>query len=293
MPVNPGIEYQKSEREFSEAQNPKDKLNALYKMLSTCPKHKSSEHLQKEIKERIKKYKGLIEKEKQQRKGKSSSLQIKKEGAAQICIVGTTNAGKSTLLAKLTNAKPEIASYPFTTKKPEIGTLDYKGVKIQVIELPSIVKNFVETEKGASFLSIIRFADLTILKYNTEKEKTLILKELKENEIDTKIIIPKGNTEELKDQIWKILNLIKVYTKQPGKEKDFPPVALKKDSTVYDLALIVHKDFIKKFKISDGKRIKIIKPWARVWGKSARFDGQQVGFEHVLEDDDIVELHRK
>ena len=47
------------------------------------------------------------------------------------------------------------------------------------------------------------------------------------------------------------------------------------------MAAHVHKDFIRKFR------------FARIWGKSAKFDGQQVGIEHKLKDDDIVELHLK
>ena len=75
------------------------------------------------------------------------------------------------------------------------------------------------------------------------------------------------------------LDLIKVYTKQPGKKPDYPPIALKKESAIRDLALHIHKDFIKKFR------------FARIWGSSARFPGQEVGLNHRLYDDDIVELH--
>ena len=65
MPVNPGIEYQKAEREFSESTTVIEKLRVLRLMLAKVPKHKGTEHLQKEIKERIKKYTSLLEKEKQ------------------------------------------------------------------------------------------------------------------------------------------------------------------------------------------------------------------------------------
>ena len=125
MPINAGYEYGKAEAEFNQASTVQEKLQALKKMLATMPHHKGSEGLQKEIKTKISKYKELIEKEKKQKKGSGKSLTIKKEGAATICIVGTVNSGRSTLLKKLTNANVEIASYPFTTKKPEVGILDY------------------------------------------------------------------------------------------------------------------------------------------------------------------------
>ena len=75
--------------------------------------------------------------------------------------------------------------------------------------------------------------------------------------------------------------LIKVFTKTPGKKRDWPPVALDVGSTIRDLAEAVHKDFIHKFK------------FARMWGKSARFAGQTQGLNHELMDDDIVEFHLK
>ena len=87
--------------------------------------------------------------------------------------------------------------------------------------------------------------------------------------------------QEFEEKIWNSLDIIKVYTKQPGKEKDYPPVALKKGSTIQDLAEIVHKDFVKNFK------------YARVTGKSVKFENMRCGLDHVLFDEDIVEFHTK
>ena len=81
--------------------------------------------------------------------------------------------------------------------------------------------------------------------------------------------------------MWRRLNLIKVSTKQPGKKPDYPPVALEKGSQIKNLAEHVHKDFLKNFK------------FARVWGKSVKYQGQRCGLTHILKDDDIVELHLK
>ena len=89
------------------------------------------------------------------------------------------------------------------------------------------------------------------------------------------------NLEKLRKVVFDKLDLIKVFTKTPGKKKDYPPVALSKGVTVKDLAATVHKDFLKKFK------------FARVWGKSVKFDGASVGLNHKLKDDDVVELHLK
>ena len=91
----------------------------------------------------------------------------------------------------------------------------------------------------------------------------------------------KTNIEKLKDEIFQTLKLIRVYTKSPGKKHDWPPVALHDGDEVATLAKVIHKDFIKRFS------------FARIWGKSAKHDGQKVGLEHELMDEDIVEIHTK
>ena len=91
----------------------------------------------------------------------------------------------------------------------------------------------------------------------------------------------RANIENLKEELYDLAGIIRVFTKSPGEEPAYPPIALKKGSTVLDVAERIHKDFAKNFK------------YARVWGKSAKFPGQRVGPDHVLEDGDIVEIHAR
>ena len=279
MPINASPQYNAAEKEYLAAQTPEEKLEKLKKMLSLAPKHKSSENLLKELKARMVRLKTLIAKQKASRKG-GFSLSIKKQGAAQITLVGATNTGKSTLLKNLTNAKIKISDVHFTTTRPVQGMLDYEGIKLQIVEIPAIKENYIETSLGPTNLSIARQSDLLILMFNNKKELDLIKKELKHGEVNIQFILFK-NQKNLPNLIWKKLNLIKIHTKQPGKKPKFPPLALKKGSVIKDLAEHVHKDFIKQFK------------YARIWGKSSKFEGQRVGLNHKLKDDDIVELHIK
>jgi ribosome-interacting GTPase 1 len=86
------------------------------------------------------------------------------------------------------------------------------------------------------------------------------------------------NLEQLKRMLFERLEIIRVYSKAPGKEPDFKePFILKKGDTVEDFAGKVHQDFASKLKT------------ARVWG-TAVYDGQLVQREHELSDSDIVEL---
>ncbi len=275
MVTNPGYEYANAVKQFEAAKTDEDRLNALRLMYQTAPKHKSSEKLLADIKSKIAKLRVKIEK---QQKKTGLQLSIKKEGAAQIVIVGTTNSGKSTLLKKLTNAKVEIAPYEFTTKEPVVGILDYKGIKLQIIEIPAVVPNFKNTEKGPFLLSLIKQSDLVVLLFNSPQEKKMLDHELQEINIP---ILIYNNQENIVDEIWSRLDIIKIYTKQPGHKPAYPPLALKKGSIIEDLAEHIHKDFIKKFR------------FARIWGKSAAFPGQQLGLKHRLEDNDVVELHLK
>jgi ribosome-interacting GTPase 1 len=279
MPINAKPEYLKLELEYPLARTSEEKLRILQKMLQTAPSHKGAEKLRNGIKQKISKYKKILEKEKKSKKG-SKGFSIKKEGAAQVTIIGVTNSGKSTLLSRITNAKPKIADYEFTTKKPEVGTMNYKGIIVQVIEIPAITKNSIEKEHGPAFWGITRDSDLIII---TDKDTQLIKKELEDADIENKKITinPDVDSEKIKSLVWKNLNLIYVYTKSPGKEKDQPPVALPKKSTVRDLTLKVHKDFLKNF------------DYAKVWGPSAKHPAMRVGLNHKLKEEDVIEIHTK
>ena len=280
MPINAGFEYQRLEKEYANADTIEDKLKVLQQMLQASPSHKGAERLRNDIKQRISKYKKILEKEKQSKKG-ARGFSIKKEGAAQIVVIGCTNVGKSTLLSNITNAKPLIADYEFTTVKPEIGTLDYKGIILQVVEIPAITKNYLNKENGPAFMGIVRGSDLIIILHKDKKDLSLIKKELRDSEINNKKITISKKEDNVRNKIWKNLNLIYVYTKSPGKEKDYPPVALRKKSTVKDLTLKVHKDFFKNF------------DYAKIWGPSAKHLGMKVGLNHKLKEKDVVELHTK
>lgn len=269
MPTNVTYEYSAAEKRYLAAITIEDKIKALQDMLAAVPKHKGTEHLRSELRARLAKFKKQQIKQKARRSG--YSLSIKKEGAAQICLIGT-NMEKSILLRQLTNAKPQLFY------KPQIGTMDYYGIKLQIVEIPIITKNFSETELGPTLLSIINQADLMILFFDNKEEYELLQKELKD--IKTPFIIY-NNQKNLPDLIWKRLNLIKVYTKQPGKKPTYPPIALHSGATVRDLASHIHKDFIKKFR------------FARIQGSSVKFNNAQAGLNHKLKDNDIVEVHLK
>jgi len=146
MATNAGVEYFLAEQKYRGAKTPEEKLAALEEMLRMAPRHKAAGNLLNQIKQKISKIRKELETKRLKKGSSGKSLLIKREGAARVVIAGTTNSGKSTLLKKITNAKPAIAEYEFTTKEPEVGIMDYNGIKIQVIEMPAIVENFKNTK---------------------------------------------------------------------------------------------------------------------------------------------------
>mgnify|MGYP000593996796 CR=1 FL=1 len=91
------------------------------------------------------------------------------------------------------------------------------------------------------------------------------------------------NIDELKELIFTRLNFIRVFLKEIGKKPDLEePMVLRKGTTLADVCNRIHRDFVKKFR------------FAKIWGKSAKFPGQQFrNLDKKLEDGDIVEIHIK
>ncbi len=281
----------------------KQKINELKKIAEELPSFTSGAYaeIRKWIQEEIGKTKTRAKVKHQDWIG------VKKEGAAQIVLVGAPNIGKSSLLKALSDIQIKVANYAFTTLKPIPSIIKYEGIEVQLVEIPGLIKGAHEDKGGGKrLLGIIRGADGIVVMHDLSRsteEVKMILNELDKagiekpliiaaNKIDLgtenleklkkefpdKIIVPISvkqeiGLEELKKQAWKLTNLIKVYTQE--KEQ---PIALPKGATVKELAEKVHKDFVKKFK------------HAIVTGTSAKFPKQRVGLGHVLEDGDVVEI---
>lgn len=138
MPANLSPEYKAAEAAFRRARDPKERLEWLREMLRTIPKHKGTDHLQADIKSRIKE---LTEELIGPRKGgvrSGPATVIHPEGAAQIALLGGPNVGKSALHAVLTGSHAETGPYPYTTQFPLPGMLSYEDIHFQLLDLPPV-----------------------------------------------------------------------------------------------------------------------------------------------------------
>jgi uncharacterized protein len=326
MPANLTAAYRTAEAAYKAAVTREEKLAALEEMLRAIPKHKGTEKMQAGLRSRISKLKKEPASKKAGARGPSH--RIPREGAGQVVLVGAPNAGKSSLVAHLTAADPDVAPYPMSTREATPGMMPYGDIAFQLVDLPPLCDEYVESW----VYDLVRAADLAWLVVSLDAplegaetvERLLAGKAIQllpahfeppEDRRPGWIYLPtllvvtgvdrpgaRGDIEvleELTDLDWRpmgvsalsgeglktlgdrtfeALDIIRVYTREPGHEPDLEhPFTLPRGSTVGNLARAIHADIAARLK------------WARVWGSSA-FDGQRVMAEHVLQDGDVVEI---
>jgi ribosome-interacting GTPase 1 len=329
MAANLTPQYLEAEAEYKKARTAEERLECLQRMWSLLPKHKSSEKLQADLKTRISETKKEIEHERRSPKKGGVSYKVPRQGAGQVILVGPPNGGKSRILTRLTRATPEVAPYPFTTREPHAGMMDWEDVRVQLIDTPPVTADYIEPYLS----SMVRAADRCLLVLDLADDdgpfaaeavleklagvKTVLVGEPPAEAEDAGIVYVRTllvankltapgagdrleivremfgprfpvyaidaehgeGLEELRDVVYRSLNVIRVYSKKPGKPPDMAsPFTCPAGSTVQQMAELVHRDFAQKLKS------------ARIWGTGV-YDGQTVTREHVLHDKDVVELH--
>ncbi len=158
MPANLTPQYLAAEQRYKEAVTTQAKIEALEEMMAVIPKHKGTEKLRAELRRKLAKVRN--ESGKKHGASKASAMySVQRDGAGQVVLVGGANTGKSSLLASLTKATPEIADYAFTTRFPQPGMMPYEDINIQLVDMPPIDPNFYEPWMGG----IIRQAELALL----------------------------------------------------------------------------------------------------------------------------------
>jgi ribosome-interacting GTPase 1 len=327
MPTNVPPEYFEVEKQYRAATSPAEKIEYIEELLSIIPKHKGTDRLRGDWRRRLSKLKSAS----QSKKGTGrqiSAYHIDKEGAGQAVLVGPPNVGKSALVVALTNARPEVANFPFTTWQPTPGMMPMENIQFQLVDTPPLNPEFIEPD----LIDLIRRADLILLvvdlqtdpvqqledtvalleehrilpmrrkeRYAGQRRLTFIPFLVLANKNDDESsdenyqifcellegnwpLIPVSattgrNLDLLKQTVYKLLGIIRVYSKARGKEPDFTaPLIMQKGDTIEEFAAKIHKDFVQNLKM------------ARIWGDGV-YDGQLVGRDHVLQDGDVIELH--
>ncbi len=240
------------------------------------------------------------------------TIAVRREGVAQVALVGAPNAGKSSLLHALSHVQIKIGDYAFTTLRPVAALTRIGGVLVQLVEIPGLIAGANEDRGGGrALLGVLRGADAIVYCQDVRASHDA-LKDVKEEValagIDlpsllavTKMdeakaadlaalqaavpdlpvvgvsIIDDDSLAAFKEAIWELTGLIRVYLRH-NKTVDDEPLAMQPGATIIDVAMAVHKEM--------GAACR----GAHLWGPSARFDGQQVGREHHVQDGDTVEI---
>ncbi len=382
-------QFEKQREVYEDTEDLAQRIVELEKLLTLAPNHKGGERMLADYRKKLAQLKALFEKRREQERARRSGGGteegvIRKEGAGQVCLIGVTNSGKSTLINSVTNAKLDVGSYPFTTTIPTPAMLKLEDINIQLIELPGVFEGSHKSGIGRQSLAVARNTDCIALiidlsedidwqmnailgeldssRIRLNKEKTTVrvdkvglgghmiygvqnyqgdIEEVKEflqarritniivrfqkpatfqqlvDALDTSVayvralvIATKGDVqgsvarfkeleekygsrfdivpvsaekrENLDGMSWALyhhLDILRVYTKVPGKQRERKPIVLPEGSVVEDAAAKIHKElFIDRFRS------------ATIIRENDKIKRRVVGLNYPLQDSDVVQL---
>ncbi|MFP3898050.1 MAG: GTPase [Dehalococcoidia bacterium] len=324
MPANLPPQYFEAEKRYRAARDPEEKIAALQTMLAVMPKHKGTDRLHGDLRRKIARF--SQEAERKLATARSTGFYIGREGAGQVMLVGAANAGKSQLLAAVTEALPEIAEYPFTTQVPIPGMMKVEDIQIQLVDTPPIGHKEVRvllanTLRNADIIAIV--IDLSLEPIGQVEAALQGLSEarierLVEGVPETPGTYPRrmlivGNKNDLAGANRNWGRLCSQYARQ------FPLVSISAGEGTgldqFKKAVYQGLNIVRVYTKTPGSKADLSDPlildkgstveeaaeglhkdfrenlkYAVVWG-SGKYDGQRVSKAHVLQDGDIVEFH--
>lgn len=330
MPANLTAQYKSAEERYRRAVGYDEKLDALREMLALLPKHKGTEKLQADLRKRLSK----LEDEsahvaKSGHRGPDPG-HVRREGAGQWALLGPPNAGKSSLLRALTNAHPEIADYPFTTRLPQPGMMAFEDVQVQLVDTPAVAAGHTE----AWLPALARNADGLGLVLDPAADDVDAAWRALEELLDRARVWPRARPAPPDASPLLAARPVLVVANKRDLDADGTFAELARETVGRDLPFLRvsaatgegleelrpllfrelrrirvrtkepgHRpDPGKPFVLAEGATVEDLAAhvhqdlaarlkFARIWGSHARFDGQQVDRHHRLDDGDVVELH--
>lgn len=325
MPANLTPEYFKAEKWFRSATSNDEKIMALEQMLRVMPKHKGTDHLRADLRKKLSR---LKEGSGQKKGGKHVDIfHVPRSGAGQIVLIGTPNCGKSSIVGGLTNAKVNIADFPFATNAPVPGMVKFEDIKIELVDMPPITAEYsapgqVGTYRNCDLIAIVidLSADIEeqmlICLDFLESRSLLIDSETPEHDSHGNALGKKAFCICTKSDIAKpgALESLKKFCKYPF---EFVEISAMTDDGLEGLAekLFNLLEIIRIYSKPPGKSADMTDPFtlpvgstvmdlattvhrqlaeklkfARIWGTGV-YDGQNTQRNHVLNDKDVIELH--
>ncbi len=327
MPANLTPQYLQAEKEFRNAKGIEEKTACLENMLTLIPKHKGTDKLQADLKRRLSKLRRQGEKTSKTRR--RAIFRVEREGAGQIALIGAPNAGKSALLAALTNADAATGAYPFTTRFPRPGMVQFEDIQIQLVDLPPLTKDYMESwmpdvvRRADGVLLVADLGtdnvldDLEIILDRLDAVKVRLMREVPEDAVPqpgtfrrTAIVANKTDLDESEGRLEVLRDVFSerfdIWPVSAVAGTGLDEVAsgtfqLLKIIRVYTKEPSRKPDMNQPYTIDRGSTVlglatKVHREfehtlkYARLWG-SGKYEGIRVRRDHVLEDGDILELH--
>ncbi len=330
MAVNLPPQYHDAEARYKKAQNADDKLAALKEMWVILPKHKASEKVQADLKTKISELTDQIEHAKNGPKKVAHGVyKLPRQGAGTVVLVGPPNAGKSLLITKLTKASPAVAPYPFTTREPVPGMMEYEDVRVQLVDLPPITadhyENFVTDLTRAADAAVL-FLDLA-----DDDGPAATRNAIERLKLARRELVPPGHSQSDDPAVFAIPTLLlankldddaadirlEFAREEFGTQFPLLVVSAERGDGLAELRKAIYDTLgvMRIYTKQPGKPADMTSPFtppigatvaelagkvhrdledsvksARIWGTGVH-EGQTVGSDHILHDKDVVELH--
>ena len=325
MPANLTPEYFKAEQWFRTATTNDEKILALERMLSVMPKHKGTDHLKADLRRKLSK---LREAATQKKGAKHVDIfHVPRTGAGQVVLLGTPNCGKSSIVAALTNAKVNVADFPFATGAPVPGMVKFEDIQIQLVDMPPITADYSAPGQVGTYRHCDLIAIVIDLSAEPQEQMSICLDYLGSRNlladaetpaadvygnilateafcICTKSdIATSGAFEDLKQSCTHPFEFVGISAETGAGLDELPGVfySLLGIIRVYAKPPGKPADMNEPFTLPAGSTVMDLAVGvhrqlaeklqaARIWGTGV-YDGQNVQLTHVLNDKDVIELH--
>ena len=327
MPANLTPEYFKADKWYRSAATDEERILALEEMLRAIPKHKGTDHMRADLRRKLSKFKAATTSVKKSGSKHVDIFHVPKAGAGQVTLIGMPNCGKSSIVGALSNAKVNIAEFPFATSTPTPGMAKYEDVSIQFVDMPPITADYAAPGQVGTYRSCDIIAIVIDLSMDVSEQmrvcmdflnshRLLIGEETESSDANGNVLGRKAFVICTKSDIAEpgAVETLKEISRQ---DFEFIEISVKADKGMDELTKRAFEmlDIVRVYAKKPGKEADMTDPFtlprgstvmdlaeqvhrqlaeklksAKVWGSNVH-DGQNVHRTYQLADKDIIELH--